>query len=325
MTIQGRLGLLRNRSSIGWLRERDIDLLLCSELHAAGALRDCFASLFATSSVLFTGAWVSHNEIDGESDLVIAFNDGEKHFILLVENKIAADFQPDQAKRYAERAARWRNDTLADVITVLVCPKEYTSRPSSELFDAVFTYEGLIDALAASQDERSSFLSVALADGIASYRRGYVAVPDASVTSVWDKVWQACSTEQPALNMERPSQKPGKSTWIYFRRPKGFSEIDTKKCFIVYKASRGQVDLQFSSMQPSELEPILADLLDDDMEVVKASKSASVRIAVPRVDFTAAEIPQHEEIYIGLRAAERLRRLFVEKRVGTRLRSAHPM
>lgn len=325
MNAPPEIQTLRNRSSAGWLRERDIDLLLCSELHAAGALRDHFASHWHDGRVKFVGAWVSHTEINGESDLVVEFQNGETHCILFVENKIAAYFQPDQAKRYAERAARWCRHANVEVKTALVCPRDYMLRPSSELFDLTISYEDLIETLRASHDERSVFLARALWEGIVSYRRGYVAIPDEAVTSVWEAIWYAASDDYPYLNMEKPSAKPGKSTWIYFRRPIGFKEADTKRCVIVYKASRGQVDLQFNSMPPSKLESLLVGLMEPDMSVVKASKSASVRIPVPVLEFSASAEPQKEAIHNGLRQAERLRRFFLENGIGDRLGSSQTM
>lgn len=325
MNIPSEIRVLRERSAIGWLRERDIDLLLCSELHAAGPVRDHFAGVWPNRPVKFAGAWVSHSEIDGESDLVIEFQGDNRHFVLLVENKIAAEFQPDQAARYVERAARWRRHPSIEVVTVLLCPSEYISRPSTELFDKTIAFEDLIGTLRDASDNRSAFLAQTLMDGIESYRRGYVAIPDQAVTSVWAAIWKIASQEYQLLNMEKPSTKPGRSTWIYLRRPSGFNEDDTKRCVVAYKADRGQVDLQFSGMSQHELEQLFGDLVETDMSVVKASKSASVRVSVPPIVFSTSPEPQGNAIREGLRQAERLRRLFVEKRIGERLRSSHSM
>lgn len=319
MNNRGGLDGLRERSSVGWLRERDIDLLLCAELHAASPLRNTMAAIWKDRRPTFEGAWISHTEFDGESDLVIQFRDDQSDLVLLVENKIAADFQPDQAARYRARAERWREISNADVRTVLVCPKDYLSRPSSEHFDACLAYEDIIDGLAQSNDARSRFLAKALADGIEAFRRGYIAVPDERVTSIWAAIWNIARSETPDLNMVRPEEKPGRSTWIYFRDATGFSDADRKRCAIVLKAERGQADLQFAAMSPGQLETILNGLLEPDMVVVKAAKSASARISVPIVDFGRDAIGQEEAIREGLRQAERLRILYVENQIGQRL------
>lgn len=61
--------LLLKRSSYAWLRERDIDLLLCAELHVPGALRHKFEEVLGVGDVTFEGAWVSLAELEGENPL----------------------------------------------------------------------------------------------------------------------------------------------------------------------------------------------------------------------------------------------------------------
>ena len=322
-TIRPEIKGLIARSPIGWLRERDIDLLLCAELHIPGALRDHFAGLWPDDRLQFVGAWVSHTEVNGETDLVIEFRGSGAHFVIFAENKIAADFQPNQALRYAERANHWQRTARVRVKTVLICPQDYLSRPTCEDFDVPIAYEDLIEVLRNSNDQRSDFLARALAEGIEVYNRGYIAIPDRRATSIWDAIWRAASTDHPALNMKKPAQKPGKSTWIYFRRPRGFTEADTKRCAIVYKAARGQVDLQFSSTTVLELERVVGTLIKADMSVVQAGKSAGVRVNVPDVKFSSAAEPQIESIRIGLYQAERLRRFFVENTIGNQLLSSN--
>lgn len=319
MNIRGGLESLRQRSFVGWLRERDIDLLLCAELHAASPLRTTMAAIWTDRRPIFEGAWISHTEFDGESDLVVQFRDAQGDLVLLVENKIAADFQPDQAARYRSRAERWREVSNADVRTVLVCPRDYLSRPSTEHFDACLAYEDIVDGLARSTDARSRFLAKALADGIKAYRQGYVAVPDERATGIWAAIWNVARSETPDLNMPRPDKKPRQSTWIYFRDAKGFGETDRKRCVVVLKAGRGKADLQFSAMSPGELERVVHGLLEPDMVVAKATKSASIRISVPVVDFGRPATGQVEAIREGLQQAERLRRFYVENRIGHRL------
>jgi len=100
------LEILLARAPFSWLRERDIDLLVCAELHAKGALMRLSESRIGAPDAEFVGACVSHTEIAGESDLIVTFSAEDGRAVALVENKIAASFQPDQAKRYAARAQK---------------------------------------------------------------------------------------------------------------------------------------------------------------------------------------------------------------------------
>ena len=100
---------LRDRSPAAWLRERGIDLLICSEPWAEGSpLRTISAGRWNDGTATFDGAWVSHQDADGETDIVVSFISGPESLVLLVENKIYAEFQPDQPERYRQRGMRWR-------------------------------------------------------------------------------------------------------------------------------------------------------------------------------------------------------------------------
>ena len=321
---------LQDRPALGGLRERDIDLLLCSELHIAGPLRRLFAGLWNREIVGFEGAWVSHGDEDGESDLVVSFRSETSTLILLVENKVDAPFQPDQQRRYRARAERWqRTDPYPDVKTVLVAPADYFGRSGSDLFDAQVSYEAISDALSTSSDPRSLFLGRALLEGVAGYRRGYAAVPDEAVSRMWTALYEIASVETPLLNPARPTAKPKGAGFIAFPAAKGFSLGDSKRAQVKLKrvespSNRDQpircyVDLEFKDMSRDRLEEVVSLLLDKDMVVVEAGKSASIRIDTAPIDFRRSPDLQIDEIRDWLGHAERLRQFFVKHRPLQRL------
>ena len=84
---------------------------------------------------------------------------------------------------------------------------------------------------------------------------------------------------------------------------------------IVYKPGHENADLQFSNTKVTTLEDALASILDSDMTIAEAGKSASIRLKVPRVDFGLPPDDQRDAIRQGVIAAERLRRLFIENRL----------
>jgi hypothetical protein len=305
---------LLSRTPFAWLRERDVDLLVCSELHANGALTRLFATRIAPEGAKFAGAWVSHAEVDGESDMVVVFTTGELRVVALIENKIAASFQPEQAERYAARALRWRTIVgVSRVVTVLLAPEQYMDRSGSSSFDERISYEVASGALRSEKDPRSMFLADALEAGVKSYHQGYVMKPDGRVSDMWMACWKTSQMVAPALRFQRPGLKPGRSTWFYFRDADGFS-ADRKRAVIAYKAERGQVDLQFADTRSASLAQRVEGLLDGTMKVVPAEKSASVRITVSPVDFQGAAVEQEPSIVEGFAACERLRVFFVENR-----------
>jgi hypothetical protein len=300
------------RTPFAWLRERDIDLLICSELHANGELTRLLASRIAPEGARFVGAYVSHAESDGESDMVVVFAAGEARVIALIENKIAASFQPEQAERYAARALRWATAAgVSRVVTVLFAPEEYMHRSGSNVFDERISYEAASAALRAEQDPRSMFLADALEAGVKSYHQGYVMKPDDSVSDMWMACWR---TSLAILRFQQPGLKPGRSTWFYFRDADGFPAEDRKRAVIAYKAERGHADLQFAGTGTISLARRVEGLLDRTMGVVRAEKSASIRIAVRPINFHGSAKEQETSIIEGFNTCERLRAFFVEHR-----------
>lgn len=284
-------------------------------MHAGGRLTNLLASRLGLEKCHFLRARVSHAEFDGESDLVVAFGADDLQVIAHVENKIAAEFQPKQVQRYIARGQRWAAmDGVARSVTVLLAPGDYMNRPGAEGFELRITYEEASAALCADGDPRAVFLADALAAGVETYRRGYVMTPDEAVSALLQRCWLIASRMTPDLNFAQPGLKPRGGTWPWFPDAKGFSKDDTKWATSIYKMERGQADLQFSKTSVEDLNRRCLGILDGDMTVERASKSASIRISVPPVDFSDTAEDQEAALAEGLAACERLRVVFVTYR-----------
>lgn len=319
MTIPSPLDNLRNRLPMSWLRERDVDLLLCSELHCdGGPLRALFVGDWNNGIAEFDGAWVSYVDSEGEADLVAAFKSGAKSLVLLIEDKIDAEFQPEQPERYHRRAQRWAADSLpgATVETVLFAPADYLGNAGSELFDRQISYEEVIAALSESFDPRTRFLAQTLKNGIEAQKQGYKPLYDDTATQVWNAIWEIANAVTPQLRMRKPPRRPAGSSFIYFPEAEGLATAEIRRrAKIVYKPAQsfGNADLQFSNTLEETLRTAVGGALDADMSVAAAEKSTSVRIKIPIVDFGKSPEGQEEAIGQGLRAAERLRLFYIEK------------
>lgn len=299
-----------DRAPIGWLRERDVDLLICSELHARADLTSLIASKLGVPGAEFIGAWVSVSEADGESDLVVRFRTPDGDILALIENKIAAPFQPDQPGRYMIRATRLKKASdISHVYTMLFAPQDYLDTTNA-VFDIRLSYEEVEKTLTASADGRSIFLASVLREGVEAKRRGYVMKPDEVSSGLWQAIWEAALEIAPSLKMREPGLRPGGATFLYFYDALGLSGADRERVDLVYKFLHGFVDLQFKRTAPEELSSRISDLLDDDMAVVRASASSSIRVQVPRLDFGIEPSLQSESIETGLRVADRLREFF---------------
>jgi hypothetical protein len=157
-------------------------------------------------------------------------------------------------------------------------------------------------------------LAEALEAGVEALRRGYVMTPDDAVSQMWLACWKLCLQVAPKLNFDEPNLKPGRSTWFYFRNAEGFSDPDRRRAVVVYKAERGEADLQFGSTSVAQLSQRSQGILQPSMKVVPAAKSASIRINLPAIDFSRPPEDQRQAIVEGLAACELLRSFFVMHR-----------
>ena len=114
--------------------ERDIDLLLLEELHVSAAFRSWLLAEVFEPDVRcnkFLGAWHSVSDPAlGESDLIILLEDaGGSRTALLIENKIDAPPQPEQAARYRLRGQLGVEDgSWAKFRTCMTAPQAYLNR-----------------------------------------------------------------------------------------------------------------------------------------------------------------------------------------------------
>ena len=233
---------------------------------------------------------------------------------MLVENKVDAEFQDGQVERYENRKKNCveRGDAN-EVRTVLLAPSDYFERPKTEFFDIHISYEDLIDALKGTTDGRSRFLVEVLEQGIDKARQGYTPNPDDAVTEMWRAICKRSRSVAPDLNMkseQRRKGRPAKSSVVYFRLAKGFPPIKGKKG-VVIKGDKGFVDLQFAATTESGLRSVVQNVIDEDMEIRRAHKSAVVRVRSTPIDFSGSPSAQTEAIDENLNKAERLRKFYV--------------
>ena len=170
--------------------ERDIDLLLVEELHAslefvtwmAGQVGIC--SRIASRNVKHSKRRTRSRR---EIDILIEIDhwDG-KRSSLLVENKLDATEQPDQAESYREELDALAADN-AHAATIIVCPEAYAAKHPSftTKFDAMVSYETIGAFLRELQNEAGSemvlrygFRAEILDQAIHKHRRGYTPIPD---------------------------------------------------------------------------------------------------------------------------------------------------
>ncbi len=302
-------------SALAVVEERDIDLLLLEEIHVNAN----FAAWLARKTQItgaFERAWHSVSSAGlGESDLLLRYRDGTKHTILMVENKIAAAEQPDQAKRYRKRAKRLLESGDADrTVTAMFAPAAYLASRSAAGYDLHLSYEDISAWFRSEPSARARWRADLLDKAAAAARRGYEMVEVPGMTARHRELFELLR-DWPELTMNDPGPKGARSTWIVLNpasRPRGVS--------INLKLDRNRIDLGFKTITLDELKEFFAaEPLPAGAYLALRGASASVCFDVPAPDLSRPLAGQAETAPLLRTSAlcadlgTRIARFFAEK------------
>jgi hypothetical protein len=297
------------------VQERDIDILLLEEFHSSEAFQQWFLEN-TVETILhnskFCGCWHSVIHYTGESDLEIDFLDFEgKCWRLLIENKIGAAFQVDQAKRYIQRGEAYLNAKIChEFRTVIIAPENYfKSQTDWRIFHFAVTYEKLSDWFrnASELGKRAKFKAKMIDIAIEQQRRGYQANPHEIATQNWQLCYEWVQEIAPELGMIKPDKPKTSGTFITLKP----SKVYPRELEIIHKSTAGYVDLQFpgNARSDAEFEKFRThcfQLLEPGMTIEKAGNSAAIRIFVPVIDVTKEFGEQESSVIEGIWAAKKL-------------------
>lgn len=156
--------------------ERDVDLVLVMALRAEPTVASLIAKIANSPTAEVLSVRHSKCESDGsETDIEVRFGVPECPYVVLIENKVDAQFQPSQPDRYARRVEALREELAAGGATsLLVAPERYLEwhDTAAQPFEAVLSYETLRDALAALGSRWGAEAAVIIEHGITKHRRG---------------------------------------------------------------------------------------------------------------------------------------------------------
>ena len=159
-------------------QEIEIDHLLDEEFNCDPGFGSRFATAcgleFETLQVLKSISQPSLG--NGYGDLLVeAEMDGER-IAFLIEDKITAGAQPDQAKRYDEHANHMCQDGWDRVVTVLVAPRSYQGE--RDLYDTSVDLETVAEMLASPNIRRREYRRGIIARALKKKAATGVQIPD---------------------------------------------------------------------------------------------------------------------------------------------------
>jgi hypothetical protein len=296
------------------LRERDIDLLLLEELHCSPQFRAWFLRRVTGCSLSVDfNAQHSVAHTLGESDLEVKLSD-DKHssWVLLVENKLCAEFQKEQPERYQQRAARYLEAGADHAMTVLLSPSTY-HRGGCDRFHKQLSYEEIRDWLVKSNGGvRAEYKARLLSAAINKALEGYTPVPDRKVSDFWQEYWILAEQEAPELQMQEPATRPARAGFIRFHPlelPRGIR--------FIHKIRKGHMDIEFSGFgkRLPELQNAYGSYLEPNMSITKATGSGAIRIAVHPLDPKLPFAPQAQEATTAISMARTMSKWFQSAKV----------
>ena len=262
------------------IQERDIDLLLMEEWCVNPEFAKFFVKNIFSKNIDVEDRTAFHSITDsehGESDVVLVFNHLKRRVAILVEDKIDAVAQPDQAKRYRLRAEKMKSsEQYDDVFICIVAPQHYLEN-DTEQYPHCISYECLADFLA-DGTSRGEYRANILRLGISQERRHPKPMKNDRVTEFWYNYYQMLKEFFPDAIMPKPKIVPSKSDWPMIRFP-NFS----KKMHIIHKMAQGNLDLE-TELSKSDLQNTLSKWNKQDIDVVQTGKSFVLRIKILPLD-----------------------------------------
>jgi len=278
-----------------YIAERDVDLLILEELLVSQSFSNWFVSMVFSQDIYANtiGAW--HSVCDstlGESDLIYKFESvSGLHQAILIENKISADAQLEQAVRYKKRGEKGtENGDWSSFKTCLLAPQRYLDQ-NSELYDCEISYEQVIGYFNSQSDLRSKYRASFLSEGVEKNRRGYQSVVCERMTSFAKSYLEFVSAHHPELNPEKAKPRAAGHTWIHFSPLK--NEPNTK---IVHQISGNVIKIMYLDQieRYDEIVDKFKQFQKHGLVVKRSSKSVIVEAKAPTID---PLIQDFDEVY----------------------------
>ena len=270
------------RHEVDSIEEREIDLLLLLEFHGSPQFRQ-FVLDRATGKKEgeFVGAWRGvFDTSEGETDVLLLSKatDG-KRMAVLIEDKINAPFQINQARRYRARGTIGIAEGVWDEFCTCLCAPSLflTPHQGSGEWDVLLSFETIVAWLEpkTNSDPRAKFLLRALEKAVGKFKSGGF-VPDERAIDFWRSYRAICHAHYADLDMRPLGLAQSRNEpWPNFGI--GQFPINVR---LEHKPWKGRVDLSFSNVSSDVAASKIGHLIKPPMRLVKAGSSTAIRLSV---------------------------------------------
>lgn len=268
--------------------ERDMDMLFLEELVSSNEFLDLFLSQIGIEEATIVSAEHSKKDNElGESDMTVVIEHNSKRAALLIEDKIDAVAQPDQASRYIERGNKGLSDGDYDEYYIfIVAPKIYLDTNDEACnYPYSVSYEEVLDYFENKNDSRSAFKASQIKQAICKKESGYQPIVHYGVSDFWAKYVAYQQENYPELMLASSAGKKGSAaSWPRFR-------TQIKGLYMLHKSEFGYIDLTFESAKDriSQIDELIKTTFGSYEKIgasfVITSKSVALRMNVPVLNF----------------------------------------
>ena len=288
------------------ITERDVDLLLITELHASPDFRNYVLRIVFdyNGEHEFLGAWRGVSDSMGETDILFLASLRDLGIVaIMIEDKVDAKFQDDQSGRYRRRGEAGKKGGHWNEFRTCLCGPSVLIKPHLSEWDKLIPIEDVADWLSADAgaDPRAGFVASALRVAVGKFERGGF-VPDVRATTFWHEYQLLCRAEFSDLAMKQlPPVQSRNEPWPAFG-----AGILPKGVRLEHKAWQGHVDLTYSGTELNELEVKFGSTLRSSMSIERVGGSAAIRKQVPPLNHLEPLGPQVDVVRTALNSARML-------------------
>jgi hypothetical protein len=305
----------------GNIRERDIDLMLLYSFSMEPSFLEIFTNKLNRADIInpsLIDVELSKNDPAwGETDVTVRFESRGRKYALLIEDKIGAEAQPDQCRRYFKRGEIAVEQQEYEEFFVFICASaDYlATNEEAKKYPFSISLEELKDFFCKRDDIWSIMQSQLIEQAIGFSKIPYKKIVDDTATSFWKSYVEYQRRFYPDLQLPNKSmEKSRDGAWAVYDTPLH----RRNSLYIHHKMDRGYVDLTFNGM--ADRQPELAGFLKEqigDYEqmgfgIRPAGKSAVLRKDLGkdnRLDFQKPFEEQMEIVELHFQALHELHRL----------------
>ena len=261
------------------IEERDTDFAIIRSFIDYESVRNLFLTKINKTGSLIK---VYHSKVQtesdghvGESDIIFILEHNKKKFAIFVEDKIAADPQPSQRKRYDDRAELLKKEEKYDEYFVFLCaPEAYLGTAKADGYYLTVSHEEIAKCL--NDNDLNKFVFAFSTD---EKKQGYNPIKNEPVTEFWDKLYKHVKEHHPQLIINESSKpRGGNAVWPEFG-------TNVKGLRIIWKTNieKNCIDLTFNGLASdlNRFNQIVASANATNYVPAKTNKSMALRASLP--------------------------------------------